>query len=166
MRVRYGVESVFAFATLTAGGALFSASGAFAQTAQTCSCLAAMPISAGPVGQLTQVRGDVQVSQAGGYAGVGAEAPVYLGARIMTGAQASASLTVGANCALDIPANMTVKIDPVEDGMCVSVDAPQAAMVPAGSESSVLPVLLGAGAVGGGAAVLLGLQHDDDAVSR
>ncbi|MBZ9681443.1 MULTISPECIES: hypothetical protein [unclassified Mesorhizobium] len=106
------------------------------------------------------------MSQAGGYAGVNGEAPVYSGARIMTGAQASASLVVGTNCGFDVPANVTVQIDAVEGGMCVSFDAPQAAVVPAGSEPGVLPVLLGAGAIGGGAALLLGLQDDDDAVSR
>ncbi|MGX7872030.1 hypothetical protein ACVDG5_003235 [Mesorhizobium sp. ORM6] len=145
---------------------MFAASGAFAEATQTCSCLAAVAASGGAVGQLTQVRGDVQMSQTGGYAGVGAQAPVYPGARIMTGPQASASLAVGANCALDIPANVTVKVDPVEGGMCISLDAPQAAATPAGSSSGVLPVLLGVGAAGGAAALIIGLQDDDDAVSR
>lgn len=163
MSGRVGV--VFAFVTLAAGSVLFAGSAAFAQATQ-CSCLAAMPVSGSVVGQLTQVRGDVQMSQAGGYAGVNAEAPVYSGARIMTGAQASASLVVGTNCAFDVPPNVTVKVDPVEGGMCVSFEAPQAAVVPTGSEPGVLPVLLGAGAVGGGAALILGLQDDDDAVSR
>ncbi|AGB47357.1 hypothetical protein Mesau_05045 [Mesorhizobium australicum WSM2073] len=144
---------------------MFAGSAAFAQAAQ-CSCLAAIPVSGSVVGQLTNVQGDVRMSQAGGYTGVNGEAPVYSGARIMTGAQASASLVVGTNCAFNVPANVTVQIDPVEGGMCVSFDAPQAAVVPAGSEPGVLPVLLGAGAIGGGAALLLGLQDDDDAVSR
>ncbi len=167
MAVRYRVGVVFAFVTFAAGGTLFAASSAFAQQTQACSCLAALPASGQAVGRLTRVQGDVQMSQAGGYAGVGAEAPVYPGARIMTGVQASASLAVGADCALDIPANMTVKVDPVQGGMCVSFDTPQAVVVPASSEPGVLPVLLGAGAVGGGAAALIiGLQDDDDAVSR
>lgn len=144
---------------------MLATAGAFAQ-AQACSCLAAVPASGGAIGQLTQVQGDVQMSQASGYAGVGAEAPVYPGARIMTGPRASASLVVGADCALMIPANMTVKVDPVDGGMCVSLEAPQAAVAPAGSDPGVLPVLLGVGAAGGAAALIIGLQDDDDAVSR
>lgn len=159
------VAAVFAFVTLATGSVLFAGSAAFAQATQ-CSCLAATPVSGSVVGQLTHVQGDVQMSQAGGYAGVETEAPVYSGARIMTGARASASLVVGTNCAFDVPANVTVKVDPVEGGMCVSFEAPQAAVEPASSEPGVLPVLLGAGAIGGGAALILGLQDDDDAVSR
>lgn len=162
-RCRVGVA--LAFVTCVAGGALFATSGAFAQ-AQVCSCLAAMPISGDAIGRLTQVQGDVLMTQASGYAAVGAEAPVYPGARIMTGPQASAWLAVGADCALAIPANMTVKVDPVDGSVCVSLEAPQAAVAPAGSGPGVLPVLLGAGAAGGAAALFIGLQNDDDPVSR
>ncbi|MBZ9869784.1 hypothetical protein LB542_02755 [Mesorhizobium sp. BR1-1-9] len=165
MTERHRVGVVLAFVTLAGGGALFAAFDAVAQSAQTCSCLAAAPVS-GIVGQFTQVQGDVQMSQAGGYAGVGAGAPIYPLARIMTGPQASASLAVGANCALDVPANATVSIDPVQGGMCVSLDAQQTATGPANSGPGILPVLLGAGAVGGAAALAIGLQDDDDAVSR
>lgn len=166
MTGRHRVGAVFTFVTLAAGGALFATSGAFAQAGGTCSCLATVPASGAAIGRLTQVHGDVQMSQAGGYAGVGAEAPVYPGARIMTGAQASASLAVGTNCAFDIPPNVTVKVDPVEGGMCVSLDALAATVVPANSEPGMLPVLLGGAAVGGAAALIIGLQDDDDAVSR
>lgn len=159
---RFG--AAFAFVAFVAGGVLLAAPEAVAQ--QTCSCLASVPASADAIGRLTQVRGDVQMSQAGGYAGVDAEAPVYAGARIMTGAQASASLAIGANCALDIPANATVKVDPIEGGMCVSLETPTATIVPASSEPGMLPVLLGGAAVGGAAALIIGLQDDDDAVSR
>lgn len=164
MPVRHRVGAVSAFVVLAVGGILFAAPAAFAQEA--CSCIATMPASAGAIGRLTQVHGDVQMSQAGGYAGVSTEAPVYSGARIMTGAQASASLAVGANCAFDIPANATVKVDPVEGGMCVSLDASAATVVPASSEPGMLPVLLGGAAVGGAAALIVGLQDDDDAVSK
>lgn len=164
MTGRHQFGAAFACVALAAGGVLFVGSGAFAQSAGNCSCLAAMPAPGAAVGRLTQVYGDVQMSQADGYAGVGSEAPVYSGARIMTGPQASASLAVGTNCAFDIPANVTVKIDPVEGGMCVSLDTPAATVVPADSEPGMLPVLLGA--VGGAAALVVGLQDDDDAVSR
>ena len=164
MTNRHRFGAVFSFVVLAAGGALFATPEAFAQ--QTCSCLATMPASAGAVGRLTQVHGDVQMSQAGGYAGVGTEAPVYSGARIMTGTQASASLAVGTNCAFDIPANATIKVDPVEGGMCVSLYTPAATVEPATSEPGMLPVLLGGAAVGGAAALILGVQNDDDAVSR
>lgn len=161
MASRHRFGAVFAF---VAGGVLFATPQAVAQ--QTCSCLATVPASAGAVGRLTQVQGDVQMSQASGYAGVVTEAPIYSGARIITGVQASASLAVGTNCAFDIPANATVRVDPVEGGMCVSLDAPAATVVPANPEPGMLPVLLGGAAVGGAAALIIGLQDDDDAVSR
>jgi hypothetical protein len=164
MTSRHRFGAVFVFVVLATEGILSATPGAFAQ--ELCSCLATVPASAGAIGRLTQVHGDVQMSQAGGYAGVGTEAPVYSGARIMTGAQASASLAVGTDCAFDIPANATVKVDPAEGGMCVSFDTPPATIVPANSEPGMLPVLLGGAAVGGAAALILGLQDDDDAVSK
>jgi hypothetical protein len=164
MTSRHRFGAVFVFVALAAEGILFATPGAFAQ--QTCSCLATVPASAEAIGHLTQVHGDVQMSQAGGYAGVDSEAPIYSGARIMTGAQASASLAVGTNCAFDVPANATVKVDPVEGGMCVSLDTPVATVMPGTSEPGMLPVLLGGAAVGGAAALVIGLQDDDDAVSR
>ncbi|RWC50969.1 MAG: hypothetical protein EOS55_03435 [Mesorhizobium sp.] len=106
------------------------------------------------------------MSQADGYAGVGAEAPVYSGVRIITGTQASASLAVGTNCTFDIPANATIKVDPVEGGMCVTLYTPAATVVPTTTEPGMLPVLLGGAAVGGAAALAIGMQDDDDAVSR
>ncbi|MER8749853.1 hypothetical protein NKH57_11325 [Mesorhizobium sp. M1050] len=164
MGIRRRFGAVFVFVVFAAEGILFATPDAFAQ--ETCSCLATVPASAGAVGRLTQVHGNVQMSQAGGYAGVGPEAPVYSGARIMTGAEASALLAVGANCAFDIPGNTTIKVDPVEGGMCVSLDTPVATVVPASSKPVMLPALLGAAAVGGAAALITGLQDDDDAVSR
>ena len=95
-----------------------------------------------------------------------AGAVIPAGARIMTGSQSSASLSVGADCALDMPANATVRIDPTQGGMCVSLEAPQAALTPASTGPDLTPVLLGGGAVGGAAALILGLQDDDNSVSR
>jgi hypothetical protein len=119
------------------------------------------------IGQLTKVQGNVQMSQAAGYTGVASGAVIPAGARIMTGSQSSASLSIGANCALDMPANATVRIDPTQGGMCVSLEAPQAALEPPVSTGPALtPVLLGGGAVGGAAALILGLQDDDNSVSR
>lgn len=161
---RFGVG--FAFVAVIAGASFSGSGGAFAQAAQSCSCLAAMPVAGSAVGVITQVSGDVRMSQAGGYAPVKGEAPVYSGARIMTGAQASAALSVGANCALDVPANATVKVDPVEGGMCVSLNTPEATVVPTSSGPGLVPVLLGGGAVGGAAALILSLHDDDNSVSR
>ncbi|TIX02401.1 MAG: hypothetical protein E5V59_01350 [Mesorhizobium sp.] len=164
MTNRHRFGAAFSFVALAAESVLFATPEAVAQ--QTCSCLATVPSIAGAVGRLTQVQGDVQMSQADGYAGVGAEAPVYSGARIITGTQASASLAVGTNCTFDIPANATIKVDPVEGGMCVTLYTPAAAVVPATTEPGMLPVLLGGAAVGGAAALAIGMQDDDDAVSR
>jgi hypothetical protein len=166
MSVRRRLGAVFVFASMTAGIVSLTSGEAFAQSAGACSCLVAVPTSGGAIGQLTRIQGDVQMSQAGGYEGLKADAPVYPGARIMTGLQSSASLSVGANCALDIPANVTVKIDPAEGGMCVSIDTAEARIVPASSGPDLVPILLAGGAVGGAAALILSLHDDDNAVSR
>lgn len=158
---RYTVA--FASVPVVAGFVALTVSGAFAQS--TCSCLAPASEAGSVIGRLTQVHGNVKMSQAGGYAGVKADAAVYAGARIMTGSQSSASLSVGADCALDIPANATVKVDPAQGGMCVSLNAPST-IVPVSIGPGLVPVLLGGGAVGGAAALILSLHNDDNSVSR
>lgn len=72
MGIRRRLGAVFVFVVFAAEGILFATPDAFAQ--ETCSRLATVPASAGAIGRLTQVRGNVQMSQAGGYAGVGPEA--------------------------------------------------------------------------------------------
>lgn len=143
-----------------------SAGGASAQDAQTCSCLGPVSEIGGVVGQLTHVHGNVQMSQSGGYAGVKADTAVYAGARIMTGSQASASLRVGSNCALDLPANATVKVDPTQGGMCVSLEPAELTIVPASTGPGLVPILVGGAAIGGAAALIVDLQDDDNSVSR
>lgn len=167
MKIRRQLNAVFVCVSVVASTVPSIGHGAFAQSAGACSCLAAMQARGSAVGRLTQIRGDVRMSQAGGYAGLKSEAPVYAGARIMTGARSSASLSVGANCTLEIPANVAVKVDPTEGGMCVSMDVPpQAKIVPVHSGPGLAPILLGGGAVGGAAALILSLHDDDNAVSR
>lgn len=161
MKIRYGLV-----AGAAAGLAAMVASSAVAQNASACSCLVPAAETGSIIGQLTRVQGNVQMSQAAGYADVRAGAVIPAGARIMTGSQSSASLSVGADCALDMPANATVRIDPTQGGMCVSLEAPQAALTPASTGPDLTPVLLGGGAVGGAAALILGLQDDDNSVSR
>ena len=55
---------------------------------------------------------------------------------------------------------------PRRHGDSVSLDTPQAEIVPAGSGPGLLPVLLGGGAVGGAAALILSLHDDDNSVSK
>jgi hypothetical protein len=166
MKISHRVGAVFVCVSVIGGAASWSSGGAFAQTAGACSCLAPPSAADGAIGRLTQIEGNVQISQAGGYAAVKAEAPVYPGARIMTGPRSSALLGVGDNCALDIPANATVKIDPAEGGMCISFDTPETKVVPASSGAGLGPIVLGGGAIGGAAALILGLHDDDSSVSK
>jgi hypothetical protein len=167
MKVRHRLNALLVCVSVISGVGSLVASVASAQVAEaSCSCLVPAPKAGSPVGRLAPMKGDVQMSQAGGYVGVKTEEPVFAGARIMTGSQSSALLSVGADCALDIPANATVKVDPTEGGMCVSLKTPRAKIVPASSGPGLLPILLGGGAVGGAAALILSLHDDDNSVSK
>jgi hypothetical protein len=66
---------------------------------------------------------------------------------------------------LGIPPNAIVKIDAVQGGTCVSLDRPQATVVPMASKPSITPILLGGVAVGGAAALIISL-HDHNSVSN
>lgn len=84
----------------------------------------------------------------------------------MTGSQSSASRNVGANYTIDIPENATVKVDPAEGGICVSLKTPEAAVVPASSGLGRRPSLLGGASIGGAAALIIGLHDGDSSVSQ
>ncbi len=160
-------NAVFACALVISAAAYLATGPVLAEPVKTsCSCLVTMPEAGGPIGHLKPLKGDVQISQASGYVVVKADEAVYSGARIMTGLKSSAFLSAGMGCSLDIPARTTVRVDPTEGGMCVSLDTPQAEIVPAGSGPGLLPVLLGGGAVGGAAALILSLHDDNNSVSK
>lgn len=165
MKVRHRHGSVLAVALAFGVASPLLSGSAFAQASQTCSCLAPAAAPGEIVGRLTQINGDVRMTQVGGYTGVKTEEAVYPGARIITGAQSSAFLSVGSSCVLGIPPNAVVKIDTVQGGMCVSLERPQATIAPTASKPSITPILLGGGAVGGAAALIVGL-HDSHSVSN
>lgn len=148
------------------GIATVGANDVFAQSATVCSCLVPAADAGTVIGEVTRVDGNVRISQAAGYMRVKSGAAVPARARIMTGPQSSASLSVGPSCTIGMPANATVQIEPTRDGTCVSLSATEATLTPEGAGPGLTPILLGGGAVGGAAALILGLQDDDNSVSR
>jgi hypothetical protein len=107
-----------------AGLISLSAAGASGQDCPACLCPAPVSEAGGVASRFIQVSGNVKISQPGKYAGGKPRASVHGGARIMTGAQSSASLRVGSDCAIDLPANAMVKVDLVQAGTCVSLNSP------------------------------------------
>lgn len=67
-------------------------------------------------------------------------------------------------CTADVPANVTVKVDPAEGGMCVSLDTPEASIARSGL--GLGPILLGGIAIGAAAVLIIGLHDDDHPVSH
>jgi hypothetical protein len=151
--------------------AVLGSGASLAQDAQQCTCLLpAAGDAAAPVGELRAVNGDVVTSQPAGYFPAVQGMPVALGSRIVVGANSSASLFLGENCPLEVSAGWTVRIDPSQAGICVSVDQPVAAQpvveeTPApGSPNGLLGAALAAAAGAAGVALVVG-SGDEDSVS-
>ena len=102
-----------------------SASYAAAQEAPICACSVPMTVGAAPLGSLTEVNGNVMVTQAAGYVAAQEGTGLLPGSRVVLGADASATLRVGQDCALDLLANSTATLLASGEQLCVQVAAPQ-----------------------------------------
>jgi len=115
-------SSNFLVGTLLALAA--GASHAAAQEAPICACSVPMTVGAAPLGSLTEVNGNVMVTQAAGYVAAEEGTGLWPGSRVVLGADASATLRVGKDCALDLPANSTATLLATGQQLCVQVAAP------------------------------------------
>ena len=102
-----------------------SASFAAAQEAPACACAVPMTVGSTPLGSLTDVEGNVMVTQAAGYAAAQEGTGLQPGSRVILGADASATLRIGEACALDLIANSTATLLPTDGQLCVQLATPQ-----------------------------------------
>jgi hypothetical protein len=116
-----------------------SASYAAAQDAPTCACAVPVTVGSAPLGSLTEVSGSVMVTQAAGYVAAQEGTGLLPGSRVVLGADASATLRVGQDCALDLLPNSTATLLSTGQHLCVQVAAPQRA---ARSSTLVSPVTM------------------------
>jgi hypothetical protein len=178
MTLRSSNLLVGTFLALTAG-----VSFAAAQEAPTCACAVPMTVGSAPLGSLTDVNGNVMVTQAAGYVAAQEGAGLQAGSRVVLGADASATLRVGQGCTLDLLPNSSATLLAMDQQLCVQVATPQTT---AGSSTMVSPqttygqatdgdgddrlplAIFGTAVVGAGAAALLedDDDDDDDGVSR
>ncbi len=94
---------------------------AYAQGAGDCACVVPAALNGQPIGSITGVSGQVQVSQAAGFGAGGAGTPLQLGTQIIVGPLSSALISVGASCSLQIQQNTDVVIDALNSDICVRV---------------------------------------------
>lgn len=131
----------------------------------SCRCILPPSDMSLPVGEVNSVSGDVLMTQNTGYSGPVAGAPIVQGSIIRVGQNSSVALRFQDTCFIDAPATSTVSVQPIENGICVSVDeGRQAAVVPpnGGPNVGIIAVVAGVTAAGIGVAVGLGGGSDDD----
>lgn len=113
--------------TVAAGGCLLASMGVSAQAqeaAGNCGCTTALPQAGQMVGQLVSATGTVNVLAANGWSNASAGTPLFVGSRIETGAQSSASVQIG-NCALPVGEQSQISVQQVDQSVCVAIDSTQ-----------------------------------------
>lgn len=92
--------------------------------AQGLDCQCVLPLnafpSAGPIGQLTEISGNVMLTGPAGPVPAMSGAPLRVGDQITVGPQSSASFLVG-NCALRLSAQTEMNLVPFNGNLCVAV---------------------------------------------
>lgn len=166
--MKFIVKSVFAGLVAFAGiGPVAS----FAQDA-SCGCTTAYRGLGNPVGSISQVKGDVVVSQTAGYDTAKVGGTLDFGSRVVVGPKGMATVRAG-GCNVKVPANSSLDISRLGDKVCLKIlGSEQTAAVPESSNQNG-----GAGfrfgppeAIFAGALITTGVlaatQDDDNGVSR
>lgn len=92
---------------------------AFAQAGNGCSCL----VPAATTGEIVSASGDVEVSQANGFAPGQPGTVLQSGTQIIVGPGSEVVMTLGPQCRLQIPQNNDVTLDPQNESICVRQEA-------------------------------------------
>lgn len=149
---------------IVATASLVASSVTVASAQQSCDCLI-NNVS----GSITSVDGDVRVSGEDGFTPAAVGQQVGPGTTLLTGPTSSASVTFTAGCSLSVPSNGQLSTSPQAGGMCVRTSS----IEPGGIQEPLpTPPGLGAGwlavvgVVGGGAALVLSNDDNDEPVSR
>ncbi|MFA6031723.1 MAG: hypothetical protein WC889_02350 [Myxococcota bacterium] len=98
------------------------AASAFAQDS-SCTCATAYRGPGLPVGSISQVTGDVVMSQVAGYDSAKPGNALSLGSRVVVGPKGSALVQAG-GCSLAVPANSSLDISRVGNNICLKVQGP------------------------------------------
>jgi hypothetical protein len=104
-----------------------SVSVAAAQDAPACACAVPMTVGSAPLGSLTEVNGNVMVTQAAGYVAAQEGTGLLPGSRVVLGSDASATLRIGEDCSLDLLPNSTATLLSTDQQLCVQLATPQTA---------------------------------------
>ena len=111
-----------------------------------CACVAEA-VPGKPIGELTNVSGNVLASGKGGYVPAKATMPIFVGDSVLVGAESSALVIVG-NCQHQMGPNSSFVVR--ESNRCGCVATTEAQAGPQGGGGTALFAgLAGAGAVGG-----------------
>lgn len=124
--MKFFVKGVLAGFVAFAG---FAPVASFAQDG-SCGCATAYRGPGNPIGSITQVKGDVVVSQTTGYDTAKVGGGLDFGSRVVVGPKGSAVVKAG-GCNVSVPANSSLDISRVGDKVCLKVlGSEQTAAVP------------------------------------
>lgn len=161
---RGGVMSSFYNLVASVGLATF-AFVAPAAAQQACICTLPPAQTGASVGNVTSVKGEVLASHTVGYVPATPALAISVGSRLMVGPNSSAEVAFGNQCRVRVQGDSTLRVDPVESGVCIQIDGNQAGG--AISESSQGVAVLAAGGVAAalGGIIYVATRDDDKKVS-
>lgn len=137
---------------------LFAVNSAFAQ-APNCACNAPL----GSAGAISEIKGDVLISQQSGFQGAQGISQFAEGSRIIIG-QSSAAILSLPGCSLNLNKASTVSLVKVNDQLCLRVEETYAGARVASAPRSWVPAAIFGGVLAGGA--IIAIADDGKPVSR
>jgi len=153
----YNLVASVSFATLA-----FVASAA---AQQACVCTLPLAQVGAPVGNVTSVKGDVLASHTAGYAPATPALPLSVGSRLMVGPNSSAEVAFGNQCRVRVQGNSTLKVDPINSGVCIHLEGDRGAGVVADSSQGMAVLAAGGVAAALGGIIYVATRDDDKKVS-
>jgi len=154
------------FTTLATAAFLGSFAGAqaaqcaFPDPSFSCACTLATVETTAPVGALSGLVGDVQVTSQANFSPVRDPNPIFLGDSIIVPAGGQATLTIGGECAALLPENTSLVVRILDDCACAgSVDLDAGAGAGAGTTAALVTAAI---VIGGGAAIIATMDDDDN----
>jgi len=153
-----------------------------------CACVTSKADSSTTVGEIVYSRGEVLYSGKSGFAQAKSGSKLVSGSQISTGPGASAGISVGKDCALDLPENSEASIltlqkneaentkyvdltidyfdvsteEEVENNICLEVTSEYSQVLPVLAISQLVPVSILAGDAG----IVLAVSGGDNSVSN
>jgi hypothetical protein len=149
---------------LTIPASVLAAPNCSALLKQGCTCAIPLGAEADPIGSLTNIKGDVLVSGAGGFTPITAAVPVKVGDSIIVPTGGHAVFVAGSSCNRDLPSESNLVIRDIGGCACaMKVEANVDVKTTTGQIGTV--VGLGALLAGGGTAALFLTHKHEQPVS-